>query len=192
MDLSINDIENQQKIILQNLQQLSDNPGLTQLLDKTGYNVPARKSTPGCPREHMSQAVMPANCSSFVMSSNVNSLANAIGQKLPGSVNIGHPSSNSHVLNNSANSNASNGSHAYIGSSSNIGGGSTKQVDLQKLNTHKAEYRQPKSNGGRSHEDSAQSSVPNKGSKYTKDLMMSDNLQQLPAIKDQIEDIFNQ
>lgn len=140
----------------------------------------------------MSQAVMPANCSSFVMSSNVNSLANAIGQKLPGSVNIGHPSSNSHVLNNSANSNASNGSHAYIGSSSNIGGGSTKQVDLQKLNTHKAEYRQPKSNGGRSHEDSAQSSVPNKGSKYTKDLMMSDNLQQLPAIKDQIEDIFNQ
>merc|ERR1719454_1179664 len=102
----------------------------------------------------MSQVVMPANCSSFVMSSNVNSLANAIGQKFPGSVNIGHPSSNSHILNNSANSNASNGSHAYIGSSSNIGGGSTKQVDIQKLNTQNAEYRQPKSNGGGSHDDS--------------------------------------
>jgi len=35
--------------------------------------------------------------------------------------------------------------------------------------------------------------VPNKGSKYTKDIMFSDNLHQLPGIKDhQIEDIFNQ
>jgi len=72
------------------------------------------------------------------MSSNVSGLANAIWQKCPVSVNIGHPSSNSHIIDNS---NASNGSHAYIGSSSNVGGGSTKQVDIQKLNTQNAEYR---------------------------------------------------
>lgn len=167
IDLSIHDIENQQKIILRNLQLLSDNPELNQLLDKTGYNIPRRNISPVRVREHLSQAVIPANCSSFVMSSNLDSLADAIGRRCPGSVTRGHPSSNSRL--NNTDSNASNGSHAYVGSSSNVGGGSTKQVDIQRL-----AYRQPKSNGC-SHDNSAQSSVPNKGSKYTKDLMLSDN-----------------
>ena len=103
-------------------------------------------------RENYSQNVAGGTASSFVVSSQVNSLSERIEKACPGSVNIRH--------NNSV-SNCNDGSNPCNSNSNTENGGSTKQVNIKPLDTleegQQYEYER----------NSAQSSIPNQGSKPT-------------------------